>query len=41
MQELSPFDDQESQYLSTGTWLVMLVMILALFCVVIVLTFSL
>jgi len=38
MQELSPFEEQET--ISTGTWLLMVAVVLALFCVVILLTFS-
>ena len=41
MQELPPFDVHDSQLLSTGTWLVMIVVILALFATVVLLTLSL
>ena len=41
MQELPPFDEQDTLGISTGTWLVMVAIVLALFCTVIFLTFAL
>ncbi len=41
MQELPPLYEQDSSLLSTGTWLVMIVLVLALICTLIVLSYIL